>query len=106
MGTVPSLSILVPKVLPLYRGVAKVLLPNGLVCFAIVSLHELEWFLVLHHKCSLIVLVHLVLARCAIHHNGISEALRHGIHYVIWPTPKGGPNNKRLIQLFLKSHKV
>ena len=50
MGIVPSLSILVPKLLPLYRGVAKVLLPYGPVCFAIVSLHKLEWFLVFHHK--------------------------------------------------------
>ena len=90
----PSLSILVPKLLPLYRGVAKVLLPEGLVCFEIVSLHELEWLLVLHHKRSLIALVHLVLTRCVIYQNGISEALRHGIHYVNWPTLEGRPNDK------------
>ena len=46
----PSLSIMVPKLLPLYRGIAKVLLLKGLVCFAIVSLHELEWLSLLRHK--------------------------------------------------------
>ena len=102
----PSLSILAPKLLLPYRGVAKVPLPDGLVCFAIVSLHELKWFLALHQKRSLIALVHLVLAKCVIHQNGISEALRHGTHYVIWPTPKGVPNDMRLVQFFLRFHKV
>ena len=64
----PSLSILVPKLLPQYCGVAKVPLPEGLVCFVIVSLHELEW--------------------------------------ILMKTPDGGPNDKRLVQFFLKSHKV
>ena len=41
----PSLSILAPKLLPPYRGVAKVLLPEELACFAIVSHHKLEWLL-------------------------------------------------------------
>ena len=90
----PSLSILAPKLLPPYRGVAKVPLSEGHVCFAIVSLHELEWLLALHQKRSLIALVHLVPIRCSIHQNGISEALRRGTHYVIWPTPKGMLNNK------------
>ena len=102
MGTVPSLSILAPKLLPLYRGVVKVPLPKGLVCFAIVLHHELEWLLVLHHNRSLIALVYLVRARCAIHQNRISEALRHETHYVIWSIPDGGPNDKRLVQFFLK----
>ena len=69
----PSLSILAPKLLHLYHGVAKILLPNGLVCFEIVSLHELEWLLALHQKRSVIALVYLVLERCEIHHNGISK---------------------------------
>ena len=72
-----------PKSLPLYYGVAKVFLPEGLVYFTIVSLHELEWKLALIQKRSLIALVYLVLARYEIHHNGIFEALRHGTHYVI-----------------------
>ena len=59
-----SLSIQAPKLLPPYRGVAKVPLPEGLVCFAIVSHHELEWLLVLHHNRNLIALVYLVLERC------------------------------------------
>ena len=78
-----SLSILVPNSFPLYRGVVKVFLLEGLNCFAIVSLHELEWLLALHQKRSLIALVYLVLARCEIHHKGIFKALRHGTHYVI-----------------------
>ena len=97
MGIVPSLSILVPKLLPPYHSVATVPLPDGLVCSKIVSLHDLEWLLVLHHKRNQIALVYLVHARSVIHHNGISEALRHGTHYVVWPTPKGGPNNMRLV---------
>ena len=102
----PSLSILAPKLLPSYRSVAKVPLPEGLVCFAIVLHHELKWLLVFHQKRSLITLVYLLLARCAIRHNSIFEALRHGTHYVIWPTLEGGPNDKKLVQFFLKSHKV
>ena len=102
----PSLTILVPKLLLPYRGVAKTPLPEGIVCSAIVSLHKLEWLLAPHQKRSLNALVHLVLAKCAIHHNDISEAWRHGTHYVIWPTPVGGPNDKLLVQFFLKSHKI
>ena len=88
------LSILVPKSLPLYRGIAEVFLPEGLVCFAIISLHELKWLLALHQKKSLIALVYLVLEICEINQNSIFEALRHGTHYVIWPTSEGVPNNK------------
>ena len=40
--TVPSLSILVPKLLLRYRGVAKSLLPERLVCSTVVLLHDLE----------------------------------------------------------------
>ena len=89
-----------------YRGVAQVPLPEGLICFEIVSLHELKWLLAFHQKRSLITLVHLVLARYAIHQNGIFEALRHGTHYVIWPIPEGVPNDKRLVQFFIRFHKV
>ena len=46
----PSLLVLALKLLPPYRGVAKAPLPEELVCFSIVLLHELEWPLVLHHK--------------------------------------------------------
>ena len=38
----PSLSILVPKLLPPYRDVAKAPLPEGLDCFAIASFHDRE----------------------------------------------------------------
>ena len=91
------LSILAPKLLPPYRGVAKASLLEELVCSSIVLLHELEWILALHHRRSMITLVHLVLARCVIHQNSISEALRHGIRYIIWPTPEGEPNDKLLV---------
>ena len=101
-----SLSIMVPKSLLLYHGVAKVFLPDGLVCFAIVSLQELEWIFSLHQKRILIALVYLVLTRCEIHHNDIFKALRHETYYVIWPTPEGRPNDKQPVQFFLKSHKV
>ena len=86
MGTVSSLSIMVPKLLPSYRGVTKAPLPKGLVCSAIVSLHELEWLLALHQKRSLNALVHLVLAKCVIRHNGIFEEFT---HYIIWPNSGG-----------------
>ena len=46
----PLLSILAPKLLPPYRGVAKVSLLEELVCSSIVLLHELEWILALHHR--------------------------------------------------------
>ena len=46
----PSLLIPTPKLLPLYRDVAKAPLPEELVCFSIVLLHELEWPLIFHHK--------------------------------------------------------
>ena len=97
---------MVPKLLPPYCGVAKAPLPKGLVCSAIVLLHKLEWILALHHKRSLIALLHLVLKKYAIHHNGIFKALTHGTHYVICPTLVGEPNDNLLVQFFLKSHKV
>ena len=93
----PSSSILVPKLLPPYRDVAKTPLPKRLVCSAIVSLHELEWLLALHQKRSLNALVHLVLTKSVIHLNGIFEALTHGTHYVIWPTSAGEPNDTLLV---------
>ena len=42
MGTMPSLSILVPKLLSEYRGVAKAPLPERLVYSIVVLLHNVE----------------------------------------------------------------
>ena len=62
--------------------------------------------LAFHQKRSLIALVYLVLARCEIHHNGIFKALIHRTRYLIWPNSEGVPNDKRLVQFFLRFHKV
>ena len=46
----PSLSIMVPKLLSPYRDVAKAPLPEGFACSAIASLHDREKLLALHQK--------------------------------------------------------
>ena len=70
----PSLSILVPMSILPCRGVAKAPLPEGLVYSATTLLHEPEYPLALHRRRNPIALVLLVLARYAIHLNGISES--------------------------------
>ena len=75
-----------------------------LVCSAIVSPLEPEWYLAPHHMKNPLVLVSLALVVCVTHKSGISEASTHETHLVIWPTPEGGPIDKPQGQYVPKSH--
>ena len=75
-----------------------------LVCSATVSPLVPEWSLALHHMTNPPILVLLALVVCATHQSGISEALTHETHRVIWPTPEGVPIDKPQGQYVPKSH--
>ena len=75
-----------------------------LVYSATVSPLEPELPLAPHHMTNPPVLVSLVLVVCATHQSGISEALTHETHSVIWPILEGVPIDKPHGQHVLESH--